>query len=242
MATGKRIKDPTISEQTTFNSKLRVLVDRIDTGSGDWLQARNMELGVLGNTYYQGSTNGINWHEPVTASDTFIRFSTDGGTTWINLDTDLVQEGNNNLYFTEARVLATPGVQDSVDDSHTHTNKALLDNLTDGGSGVNVLTDDGTYKSLTATTQLVIKTSNYTASSTDGIIFLDGSSNTVTLTLPSAVGNFKKQYSIKCIDDTFICDVATNGIEEIDGSSSNLTIAYPNAITIVSDNANWWII
>src|SRR4030042_2030152 len=31
-------------------------------------------------------------------------------------------------------------------DSHTHTNKVLLDSLTTGGSGLNALFDDGTYK------------------------------------------------------------------------------------------------
>lgn len=141
---GARTKDITGS-QTLFLPELVLLVDRIDTGSGDWAQARKLELSVLGNTYYQGSSNGINWHNEILATDTYLRVSTDGGTTWLNLDTNVIQEASN-LYFTEARVLATPGVQTAVDNAHTHANKALLDNLISNGGGNAYLADDGTYK------------------------------------------------------------------------------------------------
>lgn len=82
---GARIKNIT-TQQTVFSPTLKLLVDKPDTGSGDWLQARAMELALLGNTYMQGSNNGINWHDNIISSDTYFRFSTDGGTTWKNLD------------------------------------------------------------------------------------------------------------------------------------------------------------
>lgn len=142
---GKRLNDTSLSEQTTFIPSLRVLVDRMDTGSGDWLQGRNMELALLGNTYIQGSVNNVNWHDILTTSDTYFKVSTNGGTTWIDIDTDLVREGSR-LYFTDARVLAVTGVQDAVDDSHSHTNKTTLDNIIDSGDGSAFLTNDGTYQ------------------------------------------------------------------------------------------------
>lgn len=145
MATGKRIKDPTITQQTTFVPSYRVLVDKMDTGSGDWLQARNMELGLIGNTYFQGSTNGVNWHDEITALDTYIRFTTDGGVTWKDLDTDEIREGIVNLYYTEARVSANTDVAANTAAKHTHANKTLLDTLTDGGGGTLFLSDAGSY-------------------------------------------------------------------------------------------------
>ncbi len=156
---GARIKDIT-GEQTLFQDDLVLLVDRVDTGSGDWLQARKLELSLLGNTYYQGSSNGITWHDEILSSDTYIRFTTDGGTTWINLDTDIVREGSNNLYFTEARVLGTTGVQDAVDNSHTHDNKTLLDNLISSGDGNSFLSNDGSYTNLFTTIDLNDVTTN----------------------------------------------------------------------------------
>lgn len=144
---GKRIKDPSLGEQISFEADYLVLVDKLDSGSDDWLQARNMRLSVLGNTYFQGSSNGVNWHDRIEPPHSYLRLSTmGGGTAWIDLDTDRITEATN-LYFTEGRVLDTPGVQDAVDNEHEHSNKTLLDNLIDNGPGSNILTDDGTYKS-----------------------------------------------------------------------------------------------
>ena len=142
---GKRIKDISIAEQVGFVDTLRVLVDKLDADEGlPWLQAKSMQLKYLGNAYFVGSDNNDNFHPNIVASDSYIRFSTDGGTNWIDLSTKNVRE-DINLYFTPARVLATDGVQDAVDDSHTHTNKTLLDSLIASGDGDSFLADDGTY-------------------------------------------------------------------------------------------------
>lgn len=140
---GSRIKD-VAGSQTQFNPDLVLLVDKVDTGSGDWLTARKLKLGITGNTRFQGSVNNINWHDNIEAEDEYFKFSTDGGTIWKDLSTINVKE-DTNLYFTEARVLATTGVQDAIDDSHTHTNKTLLDSIIDNGDGNSFLADDGTY-------------------------------------------------------------------------------------------------
>ena len=143
---GKRIKDTSISEQVGFSPTLRLLVDKMDADPGyDWLQAKNMQLKYLGNTYFQGSTNNTNWHDNITSLDSYIRFCTDGGLTWKDLSTDTVREGSANLYFTEARVLAATGVASTIAASHSHTNKTLLDNLIDNGDGSSFLANDGTY-------------------------------------------------------------------------------------------------
>ena len=143
---GKRINNSTISFHSGWEPELVFAIDRVDTGSGDWIQMRKLTLADVGNTYIQGSTNNVNWHDDITSSDNYLRITTDGEDTWVALDTDLISEGSN-LYFTEARVLDVAGVQDAVDDSHTHSNKSILDNIIDTGDGNSFLSSDGTYTS-----------------------------------------------------------------------------------------------
>lgn len=89
---------------------------------------------------------------------------------------------------------------------------------------------------------IVAKTANYTLDATDYTVLLDGTSNTVTATLPTASGIDGRIYNIKCIDDTNQCDVDPNGAEEIDGDSTTFILSKDDVITIQSDGSNWWII
>ncbi len=191
---GGRIKDVT-GTQDYFVPELVFLVDKIDTGSSDWLQSRKMELSLLGNTYIQGSTNGINWHDEVTISDTYFRISTDGGTTWRNLDADLLREGTINKYYTEAKVSANAHVAANTAARHSHTNKSTLDNIIDNGTGENFLADDGVYKSMD-TESFALKTAlinaqtgtTYTLLSTDnGKTITLNNSNAIYVTVPSGL-------------------------------------------------------
>jgi hypothetical protein len=83
---------------------------------------------------------------------------------------------------------------------------------------------------------------DYTIGRIDDTILLDGSNNTVTAFLPTAIGIKGEIYNIKCIDDTFACDVETDGTEEIDDDSANFDLIKDEVINIQSDNVNWWII
>ena len=104
---GKRIKDISIAEQVGFVDTLRVLVDKLDADEGlPWLQAKSMQLKYLGNAYFAGSDNNDNFHPNIIESDSYIRFSTDGGNYWIDLSTKNVRE-DINLYFTSQRVIDT---------------------------------------------------------------------------------------------------------------------------------------
>lgn len=51
------------------------------------------------------------------------------------LNTDNINEGATNLYYTDARVSANVDVSANSTARHTHANKAVLDLLTDAGSG-----------------------------------------------------------------------------------------------------------
>lgn len=235
---GKRVKDLT-GEQIEYNPDLVVLVDREDTGSGDWLLARKMKLGLLGNARFQGSLNGVNWHDDIKITDIYIRFTTDNST-YLDLTTDIVQEGSN-LYLTDANVLAVPGVQDAVDNTHTHSNKTLLDNLVDNGGGELFLSDDGTYKAQ-PTPNIVAVNGNLVLSDAHEIVFVSASSADVTITLPSASTSTGKKYTIKCINDTHNCYVDPAGVDLIDSSSDTISLNLMETITIVAHNSDWWII
>lgn len=167
---GKRINDPTITEQTSFSPLLRLLVDKMDSDPGDdWLQARNISLKYLGNTYFQGSNNNVNWHDIIAPNDDYIRFSTDGGTNWRDLTTGAVREGSN-LYFTEQRVLDITEIDNALTISHSHSNLTALDNIIDNGDGNSFLANNGTYKNLTGSTGTFTTVDGKTVTVTNGII------------------------------------------------------------------------
>jgi len=107
---------------------------------------RKLSLADIGNTYIQGSTNNVNWHDEITSSDNYFRITTDGADTWIALDTDFIPEGSN-LYYTEARVSANADIVSLLSDQHTHSNLTALDNVVDSGGGTLFLADDGNYYS-----------------------------------------------------------------------------------------------
>ncbi|MCK5600529.1 hypothetical protein KAR91_01600 [Candidatus Pacearchaeota archaeon] len=74
------------------------------------------------------------------------------------------------------------------------------------------------------------------------IILLDGSSNTVTATLPPAPYCVTQTYTIKCVDATFQCDFAVSGADKVDDSSANVVLSLYEAKTVRSDGLNWWVI
>jgi hypothetical protein len=86
---------------------------------------------------------------------------------------------------------------------------------------------------------VVTKTANYTVDEgTDCVILADTSSNSITITLPSAVGLNGKLYSVKKANtDLNTCTVtsATN----IDGFSSWVLSERLSFITVVSDGSQW---
>jgi hypothetical protein len=87
----------------------------------------------------------------------------------------------------------------------------------------------------------VTKTANYTLTSSDDVVLADASGGDFTLTLPTAVGKDGKLFFVKNINALGTVTVATTGGQTIDGDAS-LAMTFPNAVTLVSDNANWYIL
>ena len=84
---------------------------------------------------------------------------------------------------------------------------------------------------------------NYTASTSDEVIFVDASSGHVTITLPTASGNTGKKYRIKKFEasaNNVILD--GDGAETIDGSTTQTTNVPWTGWVIISNGSNWGVI
>jgi len=81
----------------------------------------------------------------------------------------------------------------------------------------------------------VTKTSAYTATTSDRIIFIDTSLGAVDITLPSAASASGINYKIKLIDATNTGRI----VGTIDGNT-NYTLFLNESFTVYSDGTSWW--
>ena len=101
---------------------------------------------------------------------------------------------------------------------------------------------DNTGAVTTITNHAVVsKTADYTATTVDELIIVDATSNTVTITLPTAIGITGRMYMIKCIDATYTVTVDGSGSQTIDGELTQTLSQWEN-LHIISNGANWLII
>lgn len=94
-----------------------------------------------------------------------------------------------------------------------------------------------------ATLATATKSSNYTISATDTIIFANAGSGNVTISLPTASANAGYRFYVKRVDSSGnTCAVARTGTDTIDGQASiSLDLQY-TSLTIASDGTAWYII
>ena len=87
------------------------------------------------------------------------------------------------------------------------------------------------------------KTTNYTISGTDVVVFADATSGNVTITLPTASANAGYRFDIKRIDNSGnTCAVARSGTDTIDVQTSmSLDVQY-TSLTVVSNGSAWYIL
>jgi len=87
------------------------------------------------------------------------------------------------------------------------------------------------------------KTTSYTVSGTDTVIFADASSGNVTITLPLASGMAGYRFYIKRIDNSAnTCTVARSGSDTIDGQTGFTIDQQYTAVMVVSDGSAWYIL
>ncbi len=87
------------------------------------------------------------------------------------------------------------------------------------------------------------KTTGYTITSSDTVIFANAASGSVAITLPVASGLAGYRFYVKRIDNSAnSCTVIRSGSDTIDGQTSlSLDLQY-TSMTIVSDGSLWYII
>lgn len=84
------------------------------------------------------------------------------------------------------------------------------------------------------------KTVNYTLAGADFSIFADTTAGVLTMTLPTAVGNAGRVYSIKNIGTGVNqLTIATTGGQTIDGAAGASTTTPQATLILQSDGANW---
>lgn len=83
----------------------------------------------------------------------------------------------------------------------------------------------------------------YAILSTDEVIKVNASGGSFTVTLPTAVGNNGKKFTIKRMDQTLAnaVTIATTSSQTIDGATTRKLMTQYEEFTVVSDNSNWVI-
>jgi hypothetical protein len=87
--------------------------------------------------------------------------------------------------------------------------------------------------------QRTVTAATYTAVVTDYTILCDTTSNSITISLPTAVGNKGLTYEIKKTVAANTLTIDPNGAQTIDGSATIAITAQHEALVVRSDGANW---
>jgi hypothetical protein len=121
--------------------------------------------------------------------------------------------------------------------------------LSSPGTSGNVLTSNGTTWVSSAPAggnyTVTSKTANYTLTSTDQVVTVDGTGGSFTLTLPVATGITGKVYILKRVDmnpnNPISVIIAGGGSETIDGYTTIYLQTQNESYTLFSDGSNWKI-
>lgn len=108
-----------------------------------------------------------------------------------------------------------------------------------------LLNVNGTTKTQGFISNLVTKTGNYTATTTDHKILVDSTGGIVTITLPTAVGVAGQEYIVKDWKGTSATNnitIATTSAQTIDGAANKVLSSNYASLSFTSDGANWVVI
>lgn len=128
-----------------------------------------------------------------------------------------------------------------------NTTKLNDDNLQTGGVGTTSIADAAITLPKISPTAISAKTTNYTITTADDVITFDCTSGNLTATLPTAVGNNGRRFTIKKIDSSSnYLALATTSSQTVDGLASAATglrmYSLYDYMVVVSNGANWLII
>lgn len=164
-------------------------------------------------------------------------------------ETGAVEFNNDSLYFTittgtaRKKVAIYDDTAGATGDLYYRDASGNFVRLAAGTSGKTLRVSGGLPAWSDATLATGTKTTNYTISGTDVVIFANATSGNVTITLPAASGNAGYRFYIKRIDGSAnTCSISRSGADTIDGQTSfTLDIQY-TSIEVISDGSAWYII
>jgi hypothetical protein len=156
----------------------------------------------------------------------------------------------NDLYFTITsgtvrKKIALYDTSGATGDLYYRDGSGDFVRLGIGATGKTLRVSGGvpTWSDADVTLATATKTSSYTITGSDTVVFADASGGAVTITLPTASGLSGYRFYVKRIDSSGNgCSVARSGSDTIDGQTSiSLDLQY-TSLTLVSNGSTWYII
>lgn len=181
-----------------------------------------------------------------TAGTAPLKFSS--GTLLSSPEAGAVEFNSDSLYFTittgsvRKKVAIYDDASGATGDTYYRDSSGNFVRLPIGGSGKVLKVSGGLPSWDDNTFNTATKTSNYTVTTSDTVIFANASSGAVTITLPSASGNAGYRFYVKRIDNTLANSCAVSSPDTIDGQSSVSLDSQYMCLTLVSNGSAWYII
>lgn len=186
-----------------------------------------------------------------TAGTAPLKFTS--GTLLSSAEAGAVEFNTDSLYFTittgavRKKVAIYDDASGATGDLYYRDSSGNFVRLPVGGTGKTLRVSGGLPVWSDADTNPAVatstKTSGYTITGTDVVIFADATSGNVTITLPAAASFSGYNFYVKRIDGSSnTCSVARSGSDTIDGATSFLLDTQYFAVRVVSNGSNWFII
>lgn len=181
------------------------------------------------------------------ASTAPLKFTS--GTLMSSPEAGAVEFNTDNVYFTittgavRKKVALYDDTSGATGDLYYRDSGGSFVRLAAGADGKTLRVASGLPAWADATLATSTKTSNYTITGTDVVVFADATSGNVTITLPTASANTGYRFYVKRIDSTGnTVSIARSGSDTIDGQTSVSIAAQYDSYTIISNGSLWYII
>jgi hypothetical protein len=160
-----------------------------------------------------------------------------------------VEFNTDSLYFTittgtvRKKVAIYDDSSGATGDTYYRDSSGNFVRLGIGATGKTLRVSGGLPAWSDTTFATATKTSGYTVSTTDTVIFANATSGNVTITLPAASSTAGYRFYVKRIDNaTNTCTIACSGADTLDGQSTVALNVQYMSMTVVTDGSAWYII
>jgi hypothetical protein len=182
---------------------------------------------------YGGGAPG---YEPIVVSGSYVGINTDTPGSELDVKGTLRLSGSSSGYVGFAPAAAAGSTTYTLPSADGSNGQALTTNGSATLSWATVSSASGYSVSSVSTT------TNVSATSGEIVYLVNATSGSVTMNLPTAVGNTAKITVKKTDSSANTVVVDANSTQTIDGSLTKTIEFQYTSITLISDNANWFII